>query len=39
MHMKGLDCNYKCGTPHTLLLHYKKEHKDKVSRVYMKIKQ
>ena len=32
MHMKCLDCNYKCRTPHTLLFHYKIEHKDKVSK-------
>ena len=32
MHMKCLDCNYGCGTPHTLLFHYKIEHKDKVSK-------
>ena len=32
MHMKCLDCNYNCGTQHTLLFHYKREHKDKVSR-------
>ena len=30
MHMKCLDCNYRCGTPHTLLSHYKIEHKDRV---------
>ena len=30
MHMKCLYCNYRCGTPHTLLSHYKIEHKDKV---------
>ena len=30
MHMKCLYCNYRCGTPHTLLFHYKIEHKDKV---------
>ena len=28
--MKCLDCNYGCGTPHTLLFHDKIEHKDKV---------
>ena len=32
MNMKCLDCNYKCATPHTLLFHYKIEHKDKVSK-------
>ena len=32
MHMKFLGCNYKCGSPHTLLFHYKLEHKDKVSK-------
>ena len=31
MHMKCLDCNYGCGTTHTLLFHYEVEHKDKVS--------
>ena len=30
--MKYLDCNYGCGTPHTLLFHYKIEHKDKGSK-------
>ena len=30
MHMECLDCNYGCGTPHTLLFHYKIEHKNKV---------
>ena len=32
MHMKYLDCNYRCGTTHTLLFHYRMEHKDKFSR-------
>ena len=32
MHMKCLDCNYGYATPHTLLFHYKIEHKDKVSK-------
>ena len=32
MHMKCLDFNYRCGLPHTLLFHYKIEHKDKVSK-------
>ena len=32
MYMKCLDCNYNCGTPHTLLFDYKIEHKDKVSK-------
>ena len=32
MHLKCLDCIYKFGTPHTLLFHYKIEHKDKVSK-------
>ena len=32
MHMKCLDCNYRCGTPHTLLFHYKKKHKDRVNK-------
>ena len=31
MHMKCLDCYYRCGTAHNLLFHYKTEHKDKVS--------
>ena len=30
--MKSLDWNYRCGTPHTLLFHYKIEHKDKVNK-------
>ena len=30
--MKCLDCNYRCGTPHNLLFHYKIEHKDKFSK-------
>ena len=32
MQMKCLDCNYGCGTPHTLLFHYKIEYNDKVSK-------
>ena len=32
MHLKCLDCNYSCGTPYILLLHYKTEQKDKVSK-------
>ena len=32
MHMKCLECNYNCGTPHTLLFQNKIEHKDKVSK-------
>ena len=38
MHMKCLDINYGCGTPHTLLFHYKIEYKDKVS-VHVEIEQ
>ena len=30
--MKCLDCNYGCGTPRSLLFHYKTEHKDKVGK-------
>ena len=32
MHVKCLHCNYRCGNPHTLLFHYKIEHKDRVSK-------
>ena len=39
MHIEYLDCSYECGTPHTLLFHYKIEHKDKVRGVHVEIKQ
>ena len=32
MHLQCFVCNYKFGTPHTLLFQYKIEHKDKVSK-------
>ena len=32
MHMKCLNCNHRCGTPHTLRFHYKIERKDKASK-------
>ena len=32
MVIKCLECNYKCGTPFTLAFHYKKEHKDEISK-------
>ena len=39
MELKSLDCNCKCGTPHTLLFYYKIEHKDKFVKVHVEIKQ
>ena len=40
MHMKCLDCNYGCGTPHTLLFQYKIEYNEyKLVSVHVEIKQ
>ena len=32
MGVVSFGCNYECGTPRSLLFHYKMEHKDKVSK-------